>query len=289
MFSRKYRVRLRPGFLTLLFLACIGVFVFATQVYANSSSAGSSTQQSVTSRLAVQANPSSFAATTSSLNGKAIHFIMMDASYIRGSHSLTDGREVRGDIWELLSPTGQLLAFHGIYTSPDGTTFYQEIFENASVNIVLVGKATPGLSSTWMTMHHCLLQLKPSLKSSLLPSFADSAKLGTEEFQHTTGTLSQPSLNISTLSNVSPALTLEGGQSVQIWTKTTTFAASTMQAQQFTVDSQGRVRAASNIVRQNGTVISSDQTTFSILYAYNPSQIPSFIFAQPQTSGGCTR
>jgi hypothetical protein len=286
--ARNHRLVPRLKILTVVTLACLALFGFVAQAHANNGSIGLSSQRSASSTSAHQAS-APWVSTTNALNGRAIHFIQMETSYIQGSHNLADGRTVRGDIWELISPAGQLLAFHGVYTSPDGKTFYQEIFENASVNTVIIGKATPGLSSTWMTMHHCLLQLKPSLNSSLLPSFADSAKLGTEGFQHTTGTLLQPSLNSATLSNVSPALTLNGSQSVQIWTKTTTRAASTIQTQQITVDSQGRVRVASNALHRNGTLISSDQTTFSTLYAYNPSQIPASIFAQPQTSGGCTR
>ncbi len=287
MSARKNRFLFRSGLIGASLLVCVGLLLFASQVHANNVSPSASSQ----TISAQQAQPS-WVSTTSELNGKAVHFFVMDASYIQGSHGLTDGREVRGDIWELLSPDGQILAFHGIYTSPDGKIFYQEIFQSASLDIVILSKTTPGLSAAWLIAHQCILQNKPSaasLNSSLLPTFAKSAELEAEGFQQTTGVLALPSVDTPSFAHLSPAATFSASGPVQIWTKTMALPDSTTQAQRIEVSSQGRVLVASKVSSRKGTVISSDWTTFGTLYAYASSRVSPAIFSGPHFTGGCAQ
>lgn len=246
---------------------------------------------SQTSTLFSVQGPASWITHPTNLDGKAIHFDEIYSAYIEGSHSLADGRTVRGDVWELINSEGQVVAFHGIYTSINGKTLYEQVYQNTTANAIILTRNMPGIPPSWFIDDQCVLQSHVSastLSSSLLPMFVSEAAIKADGFHLSVGSIAQPPVVTPSLSNVHPTGIYSASGPIQIWTKMTRQGAVT-NMQQEEVDAHQRALVMSGkLVDKAGKIINSTWTAFSLLYLYVPSQVPPSFFTVPQhLPGGC--
>lgn len=280
------------GTIVVIVLASVWFASINVGANANRSSSTNHSQPSFPSE-----KPASWVTQPSTLAGKVIHYFMVESFYEKGDRGMKDGRKLRGDIWEQIDSSGQVIVFRGTYTSLDGKVFYQEIFENTATNIVVFGKSTPDspLAIPGVSSSNCILQSNmqsSSLGSSLLPMFVDENGLKGDGFQMGTGTLTQIIPKTPSFARVSPQITYSSGGSVQIWTKTETFSGGVIQLQKEEVGEQNRVLVAgSELLDASGRLMSSGWFSFGSLYVYNPGDIPSSVFSTSQQilAGGCSR
>ena len=249
------------------------LFVFGSSVYATNSP-----PKGPTSSLASQ-SPASWVRHPVLFNGRALHFTQISSSYIKGAPDpLLDGRQIKGDIWELISSNGQILSFHGVYTSLDGKTFYQEIFQNATTKFVRFGDASrPCLQGSSTTS---------TSTSSLLPAFVDEQALASDHFQMQTSTLKSPYVITSPLANVPSLQDYPASGSIHRWTKTESIPGGFTRTQQEVIGPQQRALVmGSKIIDTTGVVVDSNWTAFGALSLYDPQRIPHTLFSAPQLTG----
>lgn len=230
------------------------------------------------------------------LRGKILHFVTVENLYDTAVAPSVRTRIIRGDIWERLDNQGNITEFHGLYTSADRKTFYQETYENAVESITVFGKKFPNTvnlpenSGSW-----CIFRSPPpssDLTSTLQLSFVNTTALKNDGFQVTLGETTQPLPATPVLAQVKPDLLYPTSHAVSIWTKKTVIAQNMTRTDAEEVGPQNRVLADGvEDIDASGTIVFSHWFSFGSAYAYNPSLVSMAVFSSPQKilAGGCTR
>ncbi|PZW21111.1 hypothetical protein EI42_05647 [Thermosporothrix hazakensis] len=281
----------RRFFITLLLLVCfsvVGVWLFSSHVIASPDQYVKSDPLSQTAPWIVQ--PPEF-------RNKLLHYTQLQTQQLKDSASAPEKeRTTLADIWMKLNQLGELEQFYGLYTSADGKTFYQEIYEDRQTSTTVFGKKDPFMQQMPLGCPIQSPQTPSALKTPRI-LFIDMMKLQQATFQMKR-TAPAPSQNLSPSfitqkqSLPSPQKVYAATGAVQIWEKTEKLNGGEAERNVTEeIDQHHRLLVDYAVTRTASGAMSSMKTVFGTVEVYETEKGTSSVFpthAQLLTKG-CDR
>lgn len=232
--------------------------------------------------------------------GKIAHFSLVESVYLQGDPGSDYHSTLLGDVWEKIDARGQLQIYHATWTSMDKKTFYQEIYEDSSANIVVFGKSNPNSphilyqSPATSCLEHLPTQSSAARDAELVP-FANVVEMLHQGFSvsQSTSKVSQVAPNLVAPTSIRPVKQYSANNFVHVWTKTEIFeSAGAKRFSHLEVDQQYRVLIdSSTVTDMKGKVISSNTFAYGPIALYNTQDV--FVSAlsnsQQILAKGCSR